>query len=143
MSSEIRVGDIMTKTIVIVPIGGKVVDAARLMKKHGIGSVVVVESKGSKVAKGIITERDIVHKLVANSKDLSAVKVEAIMSKPLRVVTPETTIEKAAQAMKENKIKRLPVINGKHELVGIVSEGDIMRIFPAVVDLLEERVSLR
>ena len=61
------------------------------------------------------------------------------MSKPLRVIRPETTIEDAAKAMRENKIKRLPVVNDDNELIGVLSEGDIMKIFPVVVDLIEER----
>jgi CBS domain-containing protein len=44
--------------------------------------------------------------------------------------------------MRENRIKRLPVVNEDNELIGIISEGDIMKIFPAVVDLIEERVVL-
>ena len=64
------------------------------------------------------------------------------MSKPLRVVKPETTLEQAATAMRENKIKRLPVVNDKNELIGILSEGDIMRIFPSVIDLVEEKAAL-
>jgi CBS domain-containing protein len=64
------------------------------------------------------------------------------MSKPLRVVRPETTIEDAAKAMKENTIKRLPVVNDDNELIGILSEGDIMKIFPIVVELIEEKAAL-
>ena len=64
------------------------------------------------------------------------------MAKPLRVVKPETTIEEAAKAMRENRIKRLPVVNDDNELIGIISEGDIMKIFPIVVDLIEERATL-
>jgi CBS domain-containing protein len=64
------------------------------------------------------------------------------MSAPLRLVRPHTTIEDAAQAMKENKIKRLPVVNEDNELIGILSEGDIMKIFPVVVDLIEEKAAM-
>ena len=69
-------------------------------------------------------------------------KVDDVMSKPLRVVKPETTLEDAAMAMKENRIKRLPVVNDNNELIGVISEGDIMKIFPVVIDLIEERATL-
>ncbi|HSB47312.1 MAG TPA: CBS domain-containing protein [Candidatus Bilamarchaeum sp.] len=135
-------GDIMTNKVVTVPFGKTVLDVAKLMKKNGIGSVIVVEDKEGKNAKGIITERDIVYKLLSKGSDPYKTKVEDLMSKPLRVVKPDTTIEEAAKAMRENKVKRLPVVNDNNELIGILSEGDIMKIFPVVVDLIEERAAV-
>jgi len=102
-----------------------------------------VDSASSNKAKGIITERDIVHKLVADGGEVSKSLVESIMSRPLRVVTPDVTLEQVARLMRKNRVKRLPVISDKNELVGIISEEDIMRIFPAVVDLIEERAAAR
>lgn len=142
MGTELRVGDIMTNKVVTVPFGKTVLDVAKLMKKNGIGSVIVVEDKEGKNAKGIITERDIVYKLLSKGSDPYKTKVEDLMSKPLRVVKPDTTIEEAAKAMRENKVKRLPVVNDNNELIGILSEGDIMKIFPVVVDLIEERAAV-
>ncbi|MFH2100530.1 MAG: CBS domain-containing protein [Candidatus Micrarchaeota archaeon] len=137
-----RVGDIMTKTVVTVPEGRQLIEVAKLMDKHDIGSVIVVDAKAGKHAMGIITERDIIHKILAKKKDPYDTPVEEIMSSPLRVVKPDTTVEDAAKAMSDNGIKRLPVVNQDNELIGILSEGDIMRIFPVVVDLIEERASM-
>ena len=142
MGSELRVGDIMTNKVVTVPFGKTILEVAKLMKKNGIGSVIVVEDNEGKHAKGIITERDIVYKLLAKGTDPYKSKVEDVMSRPLRVVKPDTTIEEAAKAMRENKVKRLPVVNDDNELIGILSEGDIMKIFPVVVDLIEERAAI-
>jgi CBS domain-containing protein len=142
MGSELRVGDIMTKKVVVVPFSKTVLEVAKLMKKNSIGSIIVVEDKEGKRAKGIITERDIVYKVLAKGNDPYKTTVEEIMSKPLRVVRPDTTIEDAAKAMRENKIKRLPVVNDDNELIGLLSEGDIMKIFPVVVDLIEERAAI-
>ncbi len=141
MGSELRVGDIMTKKVVTVPFGKTILEVAKLMKKNSIGSVIVVEDKEGKHAKGIITERDLVYKILAKGSDPYQSNAEDIMSKPLRVVRPETSIEDAAKAMRENKVKRLPVVNDTNELVGILSEGDIMKIFPVVVDLMEEKAA--
>lgn len=143
MGSDLKVGDIMTKKVVIVPYGKDVTEVAKLMKKYNIGSVIVVDDIKSKKAKGIITERDIVHKLIAKEKDAKKTKVEEIMSKPLRVIKADTPLEEAAKAMRDNKIKRLPVLNDYNELVGIISEGDIMKIFPLVIDLIEEKAALQ
>lgn len=132
----------MTNKVVTVPFGKTILEVAKLMKKNGIGSVIVVEDNEGKHAKGIITERDIVYKLLAKGTDPYKAKVEDVMSRPLRVVKPDTTIEEAAKAMRENKVKRLPVVNDDNELIGILSEGDIMKIFPVVVDLIEERAAI-
>jgi CBS domain-containing protein len=142
MSSELKVGDIMTKSVVVAPLGEGLFETAKMMKKSEIGSVIIVDTVEGKRAKGIITERDIVYKVIVKRLDPYKTKVEEIMSKPLRVVKPDTTLEDAAKAMRENRIKRLPVVNDNNELVGIISEGDIMKIFPVVVDLIEERATL-
>lgn len=141
MGTDLKVGDIMTKRVIVVPLSSGILEVAKLMKKNEIGSVIVVDEKGK--AKGIITEKDIVEKLIASGKDPYKVNASAIMSRPLRVVKPTTTLEDAAKAMKENRIKRLPVVNEENELIGILSEGDIMKVFPAVVDLIEERAALK
>jgi CBS domain-containing protein len=142
MGSDLRVGDVMTPKVIVISFGKTTLDVAKLMKKNSVGSVIVVEDKAGKHAKGIITERDIVYKVLAKDLNPKDASVEEIMSKPLRVVKPDTTIEDAAKAMKENKIKRLPVVSENNELIGIVSEGDIMKIFPLVVDLIEERAAM-
>jgi CBS domain-containing protein len=142
MGSDLRVGDVMTPKVIVISFGKTTLDVAKLMKKNSVGSVIVVEDKAGKHAKGIITERDIVYKVLAKELDYNDVSVEQIMSKPLRVVKPDTTIEEAAKAMKENRIKRLPVVSENNELIGIVSEGDILKIFPLVVDLIEERAAM-
>ena len=132
----------MTKNVIVAPFGNTIQDVAKLMKKHNIGSVIIVADEKGKHAKGIITERDIVYKVLAKGADPYKAMVEKVMSSPLRVVRPETKIEEAARAMKENKIKRLPVVSDNNELIGILSEGDIMKIFPVVVDLIEEKAAL-
>lgn len=142
MGSDLRVGDIMTPKVIVISFGKTTLDVAKLMKKNSVGSVIVVEDTAGKHAKGIITERDIVYKVLAKDLNPKDSKVEQIMSKPLRVVKPDTTIEEAAKAMKENRIKRLPVVSENNELIGIVSEGDILKIFPLVVDLIEERAAM-
>lgn len=132
----------MTKKVVVVDLADSLATVAKVMQKTSVGSVIVVDEKSNKHAKGIITERDMVYKIIAKGKDANKIKSEQVMSKPLRVVRPETTLEDAARAMKDNKIKRLPVVNEKNELIGILSENDIMKIFPAIVDIIEERAAL-
>ncbi len=143
MGSDLKVGDIMTKKVIIIPYGKNMQDVAKLMKRHEVGSVIIVEDEKNKRARGIITERDIVQKVLVKGNDPYKTKVEEIMSKPLRVIRPETPIEEAASAMRDNRIKRLPVVDEENELIGLVSEGDIMKIFPLVIDLIEEKAAVR
>lgn len=142
MGSDLKVGDIMTKKVIIIPYGEDLSEVAKLMKRYGIGSVIVVEDEKTKKARGIITERDVIYKVLSKKKDPYMTKVEEMMSKPLRVIKSDTPIEEAAKAMRDNKIKRLPVVSEDNELIGIVSEGDIMKIFPLVIDLIEEKAAL-
>ena len=136
MGSEVKVGDIMNRDVISIETNAPVTEVAKLMKKHEVGSIVVSKAKK---AEGIITEKDIVYKVVMVGADASKVTAEKIMSKPLKVVTPETSVEEAAQAMKRYNLKRFPVVNDTNELVGMISEGDISRILPSLIDLIEEK----
>lgn len=139
MSSEITVGDIMRKKVVTVNENDNIVAVSKLMKKHRIGSVVITQGKK---AKGLVTERDIVWKMVTKGIDPKKVKAKEIMTYPLIVIKKNEYVEKAARAMKLNKIKRLPVINEKNELVGILTETDVAEVLPSLLDLIEEKSSL-
>lgn len=131
----------MKNKIVISPTDATVKDIANLMKKHDIGSVIITDAEDERNAVGIITERDIVWKIIAKGKSYDTYS-EEIMSKPIRVIRIDTTLEDASNIMRKYDIKRLPVVNSKKELVGIVSETDITRVFPSVIDIVEEKMSI-
>lgn len=139
MGSELRVGDIMTKEVVVAPPGTSIYEIAKIMKENEIGSIIILENSKERHPKGIVTERDLVYKIIAKSIDPKNTFVEEIMSSPLSTVQPEVLVEEAAALMKEKNIKRLPVVNHKKELVGIISETDLMKMFPIILELLEER----
>ena len=138
MGSEIRVGDIMKKDVISIEEDAPITEVAKLMKIHDIGSVVVAKNKK---AEGIITEKDVIHQVVAKGADASKITAKEIMSAPLKVVRPGTTLEESAKMMRQYSLKRFPVVNENNELVGMISEGDIMNVFPSIVDLLEERAN--
>jgi CBS domain-containing protein len=136
MGSEIRVGDIMKKDVISIEEDAPITEVAKLMKIHDIGSVVVAKNKK---AEGIITEKDVIHQVVSKGADASKITAKEIMSSPLKVVRPGTTLEESAKMMRQYSLKRFPVVNENNELVGMISEGDVMNVFPSIVDLLEER----
>jgi CBS domain-containing protein len=111
---------IMTTNLVRIPPGSSVLDAARLMRDSDVGNV-IIEKDGRFC--GILTDRDIVIRAVANGHDGDAA-VESICSKDVATLTLDSTDEDAVRLMREKSVRRLPVLtNGK--AVGIVSLGDL------------------
>lgn len=108
-----------------ISITSNVKDAAKIMNKHRIGSLIVVNEHKEKVA-GIITERDILEKVTANNKLPSKVKVEDIMTKKVLTISPESMIDDAVYLMIQHKIKKLPVVE-HGELKGIITSSDLIR----------------
>jgi CBS domain-containing protein len=116
------VKDIMTKEVVTIDNSKSVFEAAELMSSKGLGCLIVV-IKGFPV--GIITERDIVRRIVAK-RSSPDVKVVEVMTKKLITVGPDTSLKEAARVMSNNKIRRLPVLKD-NKLVGIVVASDFVR----------------
>ncbi len=121
---EKRVSDIMTKDVIhsIGP-NASIEDAARRMKQVQRGCLIVVDN-GKPV--GIITERDLVQKVIAEGVKPNETAVSQIMSYPIVSVEPEALLSDAAVIMSKNKIRRLPVIEGT-ELVGIITVTDFAK----------------
>jgi CBS domain-containing protein len=117
------VEEIMTRDPRTVDIGDSLVDAARGMRDGDIGSVIVTD--GGRVA-GIVTDRDIVIRAVAEGRDPRSTTVGDVCSSGPRTLEPGDSVEVAAQAMSENSIRRLPVIRDG-ELVGVLSLGDLAK----------------
>jgi CBS domain-containing protein len=117
-----RVRDVMTANPVTVSEKDSIRDVARIMAREDTGVVPVVE--GKKII-GLITDRDIVVRLVAEGKDLANSRVKEVMSKSVRSVKEDTPINEVLDLMSNEKIRRVPVVNQNNELVGILSIGDI------------------
>jgi CBS domain-containing protein len=101
-------------------------DVSKLMAKHRIGSIVVIEGNNKKPV-GIITERDIIKKVSAQNKSADQVAVRHIMSSPLITVKSIDSVDTAAETITENKIKRLVVLEQDGSMVGILSVSDIAK----------------
>lgn len=107
---------------------------AKMMREKRVGSSIVVS--GRKPV-GIITESDILKKVVAEGKDPNKVLVQDIMTTPLVSIDPYITIEQAMKVMNKHNIRRLPVIE-EGKLVGIITEKDIFRISPMLLEMWKE-----
>jgi len=121
MSLEVK--DVMVKNIITLESEATVKEAAKLMNKHEIGCLVLMNREKPV---GIVTERDMLKRVLLKSKDPRKTKVGKIMSKPLVVCEPQTEIRDAVRLMVEGKIRRLPVVEDSH-LLGLVTFTDIVR----------------
>jgi diguanylate cyclase (GGDEF)-like protein/PAS domain S-box-containing protein len=117
------VEQVMTTAVTTVPLGAQSTEAIARMAAAGISCVVVV--KGAEPA-GILTERDAV-RLVASGVDLEAAKVDAIMSSPVLTVPVGTTLHKVAMIMRQERIRRIVVTDGRGGLSGVITQTDIVR----------------
>ena len=131
---SLNVEDVMVEEVVTVETEATVQEAVDLMNKHEIGCLVVV-LKGKPV--GIITERDLLKRVLAQSRDPEKIKVPEIMSAPLIVGKPEMKIENAVKLMFKSKIKKLPVVQ-KGRLVGLVTLTDLTRFQPHMIKILKK-----
>jgi len=116
------VKEIMTKAVVTIGADGTVLEAAKLMHQQNVGDLVVMDGD---VTRGIVTERDLVRRVIAQRKALDA-KISEVMSSPLITIEEDCSLRDAARKMIKYKIRRLVVIkDGK--LVGILATSDFAR----------------
>jgi CBS domain-containing protein len=115
--------DLMTTNPTTCPPSATVVEAARVMKQEDVGSVPVVE--GDRIV-GVVTDRDIVTRVVAEGGDTDSTTIGDIVSSDLVTVVPDTSIDEALGLMSEHQVRRLPVVEDGR-LVGIVAVADIAR----------------
>jgi CBS domain-containing protein len=138
MQESAQVGSVMlNKGEVLTILSDKSVhEAAEMMRNSKVGCLVVMHP-GDRVA-GIVTERDIVSKVVAESRDPDAVRVSDVMSAKVIAISPTASLARARQVMSEYKIRHLPVIRGG-KLEGLVSSRDILALELSVVQKVVEQ----
>ena len=126
------VKDVMVTDVVTVGANVNVRRAVRVMNDFEIGCLIVVEN-GSVV--GILTERDVLKRVVDEGRKPEETLVKDVMSKPLITISSEASLENAIELMFKHKIKKLPVVeNGK--LVGLVTFTDLVRAEPTLIQTI-------
>lgn len=116
------VNEVMTKEVVYLPAETPINEAAKAMRERDIGDVVVTE--GPTLA-GVVTDRDIVVRAVADSRDPTSTRLGEIASRNLVMIEQEASTSQAADLMRERGVRRLLVCDSDRQLVGIVSLGDL------------------
>lgn len=123
------IGEICNRDVVIMRRDESVLDAAKLMRQHHVGDVVVVEGrKDKRVPVGIVTDRDVVVEVMAPELDPSAITVGDIMGPELATVRESTGLFEAIQYMRTKGVRRLPVVDAHNGLVGILALDDLLEL---------------
>lgn len=136
LRTKMLVRDVMSSPVVTIDEDETSNKAAANMDMHDLGAVIVTNKSGKSI--GIITERDLVLRIIAKNLKPDTVKAKEIMTTPLVTVEPEATISDAARRMTRLDIRRLVVIY-KGNLVGIISSKDILGVMPELIEIMQER----
>jgi CBS domain-containing protein len=139
LRTRMLVKDIMSSPVITVDKKKKIDKVAKLMEMQRLGCIVVTEDDGKPI--GIITERDLVTRVLAKNKLPSQLSAEEVMTTPLVTIRPDETLSNAARQMSRLNLRRLGVLY-KGDLVGIVSSKDILAITPELIETIQEKTRL-
>jgi CBS domain-containing protein len=126
---DFKVEDVMNTVVITIEADQTIKQAAKIMKHWSVSSIVVMKKKK---LQGIITEKDLVTRVMAEGKDPDQTSIESVMSQPVLVVKSKQNLETAVKVFVSQGIKKLPVLGGEldKELVGILSLTDVAMICP-------------
>ena len=139
LRTKMMVKDVMSSPVVTTDEEDPTNHVARLMEDNDLGCV-IVKNKDSKPI-GIITERDLVIRVLAKNLKPDIVTAKEIMTAPLITIEPEASISDAARRMSRLDVRRLGVIY-KGELVGIISSKDILGVMPELIEIIQEKTQI-
>ena len=120
-----KCSEVMTKDPVFCLPVDNVLKASQLLKTHDVGSVPVVESEENKLVVGMLTDRDIVLKVVSEGRDPQTALVKDVMSAQVITCGVEDDMQMALDLMAKHQLRRLPVVDAEDKLVGIIAQADL------------------
>jgi CBS domain-containing protein len=120
-----KCSDVMTESLVYSSPEDTVSNVAQLMKTEDIGPVLIVDNEDSKRLVGIVTDRDLALKVVAEGRDPQTTKVETVMTRKVITCRADDDVENAMKAMAQYQLRRIPVVYKDDRLVGIISQADV------------------
>jgi CBS domain-containing protein len=136
LRSKMLVKDVMSSPAITIEENAPANRVAELMGKHDLGCIIVTTKKGKPA--GIITERDLVVRVVAKNVRPDTLKATEVMTCPLMNIEPDATITEAARRMSRLNIRRLGVTY-KEQLVGVISSKDILGVMPELLEIIQEK----
>lgn len=139
MTTMVR--EIMTQDPACCTPTTQLAQVARMMVDGDCGAIPVVESERSRKLVGVVTDRDIVCRTVAEKKNPIEMSAESCMSNPVVTTTPDTSIDDCCQRMEEHQVRRVPVVDQDGSCCGIVAQADVARARSAKAAEVVEKVS--
>jgi CBS domain-containing protein len=136
LRSKMLVKDVMSSPVITVEENVLVNKIAKLMEKNELGCIIVTNKDGKPL--GLITERDLVVRVLAKNLKPDTLKAKKVMTAPLITIEPEAKISEAARRMSRLNIRRLGVIY-RGQLVGIVSDKDVLGVMPELLEIIQEQ----
>ncbi len=138
-----KCGEVMTKNPTVCVPSDTVADVAQIMKKENVGPVPIVGDRKSRKLVGMVTDRDLAIKVVAERRDVEVTTAEEVMSRRVVTCRSEDDLQKALDAMSENQLRRIPVVDEDGGIVGIIAQADVAtRVHePAKTGEVVERIS--
>jgi CBS domain-containing protein len=125
-----RVSEIMTTNPACCTADTSLAAVANLMVEHDCGEIPIVDGADTMRPMGVVTDRDIVCRVVARDKNPLGLVARDCMTSPVVTVTPGTSVDDCARGMAEYRVRRIPVIDNKGRLCGMVSQADVARAAP-------------
>ena len=117
--------DVMTKDPTCCEPGDSVVKVAQIMKREDVGSVPVVDSKSSRKLVGIVTDRDLVVKVLAEGRSIDGASARDAMTSDPTSCQEDDDVDRAVKVMAELQVRRMPIIDAAGRLAGIISQADV------------------
>jgi CBS domain-containing protein len=120
-----KCNEVMTKNPFCCLPNDMVTKVAQLMKRENIGPIPVIENEQTQKLVGIVTDRDLALKIVAEGRDAKSTKVEAVMTRKVVTCRAEDDLQKALDAMSEHQLRRIPVVDNDNKILGIIAQADV------------------
>ena len=123
-----QVRELMSDHVICCTPDTNLKDVAKLMVEHDCGDIPVIQDRDGRKLIGVITDRDITCRAVAEGRNPLELTAQDCMSKPVVTVTPDTMLEDCCHTMERNQIRRVPVVDKRGACCGVVSQADIARV---------------
>jgi len=120
-----KCNEVMTKSPVCCLPDDLVGKVAQMMKSENIGSIPVIENEQNPKLVGIVTDRDLALKIVAEGRDARSTKVEAVMTCTVVTCHAEDDLQKALDAMSAHQLRRIPIVDKNNKILGIIAQADV------------------
>lgn len=131
----LRASDIMVPNPICIKVDATVYDAIKMMEKHNIASLIVVDEND--IVFGVVTAKDIVIKVLAKGLDPKYTKITQILSRPVTIVDPSTPLKDVINLMIGTGHGHIPVVNKAGKVMGIVTIDDVLKYVPELLEYIE------